>query len=266
MTGKEIRLSRIINPIDDRTVTIAMDHGLSDGVLEGIENTKKTINDVSEFSDAVLINAGILRHAFKIIARARLGIIMRIDIAYLPNTKNEDMINLLSSSVERAVKLGAHAVAINGFLGHNFAFESISNLAIIAEACENWGMPLVAEMKFVGKSDLPPWSTKFVKNCARVAYEIGADLIKTYYTGDKESFKEVIDAVEIPIAILGGPRKESLREIFQMVEDALDAGAVGVIFGRNVWHKRDARIMAKALYKIIHDNYTTEEVMKEMFR
>lgn len=263
MTGKEIRLSKIIKPSDGKTVSVAIDHGLSDGVLEGIEDMNRLFNDIGSNVDAVLINAGIIRKNIKVLAQQELGIIMRVDIAYLPDTKNELMINTLSGSVERALRLGAHAVAANGFLGHDYAFDSITNLSLLAESCEQWGMPLVAEMKYVGENISEPWLPKYVENGVRVAHEVGADLVKTYYTGDKSSFKAIVDNSAIPIAILGGPRKKSIKDVLKAVEDAVDAGAAGVIFGRNVWHKRDAAKMSHILYRIIHENASVDEIIKE---
>ncbi|MEC7220270.1 MAG: fructose-bisphosphate aldolase, partial [SAR324 cluster bacterium] len=92
----------------------------------------------------------------------------------------------------------------------------------------------------------------------RVAAEAGADYVKTFYTGDKESFRTVLDNCTVPVLILGGPKSDSGRGILQMVRDAMDVGAVGITMGRNVWGHTNIEGMTAALAAIIHEDASVD--------
>ncbi|MGQ4916024.1 MAG: class I fructose-bisphosphate aldolase [Candidatus Asgardarchaeia archaeon] len=262
-SGRKIRFGRIMNYKDNRSVIIAMDHGLSDGVLEGIEQPSETIKRViAGGADAMILNPGIIKQNSEIISR-NLGAIMRADFIFTALSPSKKEGNDVIATVERALRIGADAIIVNGFIGSENERKSISYLSLLVDECDLWDMPIVAEMKPEGVDK--PWDAKYVKVAARVASELGVDLIKTYYTGDPKSFKEVIDSTPTPIVILGGPRLDSLLKVFQMVSDAVSAGAAGIAFGRNIWHKRDPKPMVQAMVDIIHNNIEPKEVMEKYF-
>lgn len=264
-SGRKIRLGRIINYRDNRSVIIAMDHGLSDGVLEGIEHPDETISRIiAGGADAMILNPGIIKQNAKLVSR-KLGTIMRADFIFTALSPSKKEGNDATATVERAIRIGADAIIVNGFVGSEYERKSLTLLAALVDECDLWDMPIVAEMKPQGKNIDPPWDAKYVKIGARIASELGVDLIKTYYTGDPKSFKEVVDSTPTPIVILGGPRLDSLLKVFQMVYDAVNAGAAGIAFGRNIWHKRDPEPMVRAMVDIVHNNETPESVMKKYF-
>jgi fructose-bisphosphate aldolase/2-amino-3,7-dideoxy-D-threo-hept-6-ulosonate synthase len=103
-----------------------------------------------------------------------------------------------------------------------------------------------------------------VNIAVRAGVELGADIVKTNYTGDIDSFKYIVDGVQhIPIIIAGGPKMDTMPEVLQMVYDSLQAGGSGVAFGRNVFQSEDPTKTVSAISKIVHKNYTVEEVLKE---
>ena len=101
-----------------------------------------------------------------------------------------------------------------------------------------------------------------VASAARVASETGADFIKTFYTGDKKSFKVVLDNCSVPVLILGGPKIDSDRAILEMVHDAMNVGAAGVTMGRNIWEHSNIEGMTTALAEIIHNDASVESAYR----
>jgi DhnA family fructose-bisphosphate aldolase class Ia len=98
-------------------------------------------------------------------------------------------------------------------------------------------------------------------SACRLAFEHGADLVKTYYTGSPDSFQYVIDNCPLPVLIAGGPKMDSTQEVLQVVDDAMAAGSAGVVFGRNIWQSSNMRGMIAAFQHIIHNGGTASEAM-----
>ena len=102
-----------------------------------------------------------------------------------------------------------------------------------------------------------------VNIAVRVGAELGADIVKTNYTGDIDSFKYIVKSVQVPVIIAGGPKMDTTTDILQLVYDSIQAGGAGVAFGRNVFQSDDPTKLVKAITKIVHKNYTVDEVLKE---
>jgi len=119
-------------------------------------------------------------------------------------------------------------------------------------------MPLMAEM-YPREKNLDP---DVVARAARIAFEVGADIVKTFYTGEGESFRAVVQSCPLPILILGGPKVESDEQLLRMVRDALDAGAAGIAFGRNVWQRDNPVAAVKALRAMVHEGSSVEEALR----
>jgi len=271
LIGKSIRLGRIFNKKTGRTVVVAMDHGVTLGPLKGLENPEETLSKVLSGKykpDAVLLNPSIIKLNYtKLIGE--LGIIARLDGT--STIMGPDITDYrLFSSVEEALMIGSDAVATMAFIGANRESENSEKVGRIAHECEKWGMPHIVEA-------LPPeivehhfkpeakwrWpDPEHVKFVDRVAAELGADVVKSYYTGDPDTFKEVVKCCPVPIIVLSGPGAEDPRGLLQTVRDVIDAGAKGVIMGRNVWGYEDPSAMMKALVKIVHEDFSVEEALK----
>jgi DhnA family fructose-bisphosphate aldolase class Ia len=97
-------------------------------------------------------------------------------------------------------------------------------------------------------------------SAARIGFEHGADFVKSYYT---EDFRKVTDNCPVPVLIAGGPRMETAGETLQVVQDATEAGAAGVVFGRNIWQSGDTRGMIRALNSLIHEGRPVAEALAE---
>ncbi len=250
----------------NRALIIAMDHGISDGPLPGIEDPLDTMNAIIRGgATGVILNPGMFSRLSKVTA-GRIGTIMRADFIFTTLSENKSQPNLPTSTVYRALKLGADALIANGFIGSEDESRNIQFLAEMAEEAEGFNVPFVVEIKPRGPlvDSAKPYDVKYVKPAVRVAAELGADFVKTFYTGSKATFKEVVDSATVPVVVLGGPRVDNIVDLLQAVADAIDAGGSGIAYGRNIWCDRDPYPITTAFSRIIHQNDDPATVAKEL--
>ena len=260
MIGKKIRLERIINRNSHRTVIVPMDHGVTVGPIEGLEDMRTAVsNVVSGGANAILMHKGIVRAGHRGTG-GDVGLIVHLSggtsLSPDPNAKE------LVCTVEESLKLGADAVSIHINLGAGTDKEMLWQLGHISEHCFEWQMPLIAMMYTRGSKIENEYDVEYVKHAARVGAELGADIVKVVYTGSVESFKQVVDGCPVPVVIAGGPKMESDEDIFRMVEGALAAGAAGLSIGRNAFQHKNPTKMIQALSKIVHENASVEDALK----
>ena len=171
------------------------------------------------------------------------------------------------SIVESCLMLGADGIKVevypwctkeDDYLKKYTGNESIVNAANLATECRKWNIPLMVESIPFGWPKADNRNPEIIAAAARVASELGADYVKTFYTGDKDSFSKVVQNSLVPVLVLGGPKIDSDLEVLQMVRDAIDAGAVGITMGRNIWGHPNVVGMSAALTSIIHDDASAE--------
>jgi len=234
MIGKKIRIERIIDRKTGKSVIVPLDHGASVGPVPGIIDMTQTIDDVSKGgANAVLMHKGMVGTGHRGYG-SDIGLIIHLSastgLSPHPNHK------VLVTSVEKAIKLGADAVSVHVNVGSEREPEMLIKLGTISEICDDWGMPLIAMMYPRGKQIKDEHDAEVVKIAARAGAELGADIIKTNYTGDPDTFKEVIAGCPVPLVIAGGPKVETEKELLEMVKNSVDVGGAGVAIGRNVFH------------------------------
>jgi predicted phospho-2-dehydro-3-deoxyheptonate aldolase len=260
MIGKKIRLERIIDRNSGKTVIVPMDHGVTVGPIAGLEDMRATVSKVvSGGANAILMHKGMVLAGHRGTGKD-VGLIIHLSggtsISPDPNAKE------LVCSVEEAIKLGADAVSIHINLGAETDKEMLAQLGFVSEQCMEWQMPLVAMMYTRGPKIKNEYDVKNVKLAARVGAELGADIVKVPYTGSVRSFTEVVQGCPVPVVIAGGPKMESDKDIFEMVDGALKAGAKGLSIGRNAFqHKNPEKIVA-ALCKMVHEGASIEKAAK----
>ncbi|MFX1275778.1 MAG: 2-amino-3,7-dideoxy-D-threo-hept-6-ulosonate synthase [Promethearchaeota archaeon] len=259
--GKSIRMQRIMNRDSKRTIVIPMDHGLTVGTIKGLEDMAKMVDNVAlGGANAVLMHSGMVGAGHRESGKD-IGLIIHLsgatNLNINPNRK------VLVCSVERALKIGADGVSIHINIGADEEPEMLQDAQKVVEKCREWGMPLLAMMYPRGTKIKNEHEPEVVNIATRAGAELGADIVKTNYTGDIDSFKEIVKGAHIPVIIAGGPKMDTTRELLQMVYDSIQAGGSGVAFGRNVFQAEDPTLIVSAIAKIVHKNYTVEEVYKE---
>lgn len=239
---------------------IPMDHGISNGPIKGLEDIHSVIYECSSAGlTCVLVNKGIIKSMPR---PPNIGLIAHFSastsIGPAPNRK------ILIGTVEEAIRLGADAVSLHINIGSKEEPEMLQKLGIISDKCDEWSVPLVAMMYPRGENIKNPHDPEIVAHAARVGAEAGADVVKTVYTGDPASFRRVVRGCPVPIVIAGGPKANTDREILEMCEGAMMAGAKGVTFGRNIFQHKNPPTIVRALYKIILEKRNVREAMKEL--
>lgn len=250
------RMSRIFGR-DGRTLIVAMDHGNVFNVMPGLSNPGHVIEEVvAGGADALLTTFGVAKNYPAAFGPA--GLIVRVDSGKTA-VPGGDVEWVLRYAVEDALRLGADGVGCMGFPGTPYESKTLGHLAKLAADCERWGMALLGELLPGGFENRALHTPEHIALAARFGAECGVDLIKTEYTGSKDSFRTVVESCYRPVVVLGGGKKESDLQVLQMVKDAIDAGGAGVAMGRNVWNHPDPRSFVIALRAIIHESASVAE-------
>lgn len=261
MFGKSVRLERIMDRNTGNCVIVPMDHGISIGPTEGLYDMKKTVDDVANGgATAVLMHKGLIRYSHRSSGND-IGLILHLsastDLGVTSNSK------VLVATVEEAIKTGADAVSVHINVGAETEPDMLADVGRISRDCEEWGMPLLVMAYARGPKIENSYDPQAIAHAARVATELGADVVKCSYTGDPDTFRDVVRGALAPVVIAGGPKMDSDEAILRMVYDSIQAGGHGVSIGRNVFQHRNVEGMTRAISDIVLNGYTVEESMKK---
>ncbi|MGH3144439.1 MAG: class I fructose-bisphosphate aldolase [Rubrobacter sp.] len=248
---------------DGRALIVAMDHARTHGAIQGLEDPGAVIEaSVEGGADGVMTTFGVAKRYREQLA-GRMPTILRLDGG--PSLYREDWLAYtewsLLHSVEDALLLGADGVVLMAFVGIPVELETYRLVARVAGECLRSNLPLMVEALPCQSERIPdPKAPDAMASAARLGFEHGADLVKTY---DTEDFRRVTDNCPVPVLIAGGPRMETVEETLQVVHDAKEAGAAGAVFGRNIWQSDDPRGTIHALKGIIHDDLPVADALTE---
>ncbi len=262
--GKAVRMERIMNRETGKTVIVPMDHGVTLGPVPGLIDMARAVDQVANGgANAVIGHRGLVMFGHRHYGRD-IGLILHLSAStkLSPNPDNK----VLVMTVEEAIKLGADAVSVHINVGAENESEMLASLGRVSKKCMHWGMPLVAMMYPRGPKVPSEFDVDSVKLAARVGAELGADIVKTNYTGDIDSFREVVKGCPAPVVIAGGPARGQEKELLQTVWGAVQAGAAGASIGRNVFQAKDPTKMVWAIAGIVHENMGVDEAMRELAR
>lgn len=259
-TGLEIRLRRILQGRDRRTVMIPMDHGVSVGPVAGLEDPREAVARAAKGgASAVVLHKGLVPICKDYFGDG-LALIVHLSASMMnspqPNRK------ILVGSVREAVALGADAISVHTNLGEDGDVDMVGDLGRVTTEAHELGTPVLCMAYPRGRMVKNPFDVEVVKHAARLGAELGADLVKTNYTGSPETFREVVRGCPIPVIIAGGPKMEDDRAVLEMVRGAMEAGAKGVSIGRNVFQHRDPTTMTRAIVRIVFDGASVDEVYR----
>ncbi len=267
--GKKIRLEKLIDKESGKMVFIPIDDGLIDGPEQGLLYQEKKIKEiVAGGANGMLGFKRIAQRHYNLLGNTGLVLNLTASLSGYNHTRK-----VLVGSVEEALRLGAVGVGVHVNVTSKYESEMLKILGEISDKCDAWGMPLLALMypRTEGKNsdnnydellrDKPEEYAKLVRHAARVGVELGADIIKTKYTGNPETFKSVIDACDdVPVIIAGGP-KVSDEKILENIYGAIQAGGAGCCVGRNGFNRDNTTDFVKAAREIVHNKKTVEEAL-----
>jgi fructose-bisphosphate aldolase / 2-amino-3,7-dideoxy-D-threo-hept-6-ulosonate synthase len=206
--------------------------------------------------DAILVHKGIAK---RIEVNGAGLIVMLSGMSNLsPNLNGKVQV----CSVQEAIRIGADAVSVHVNVGAQDEDKMLQNLGKVSNQCEIYGIPLLAMMYPRGPKIQNEHAPDAVAHAARIGAELGADIIKTNYTGSIDTFKDVTESCPVPVLIAGGPKCKTLEEILQTTSDSMKAGAAGLSIGRNVFQCDNPTLIVKALSAIVHEKASVEQALK----
>ena len=256
--GKSIRMERIMNRETGKTVIVPMDHGVSVGPIEGLIDMSKTVDMIADGgANAVLGHIGLPKYGHRHHGKD-IGLILHLSastsLSPYPNKK------VLVNTVENALRLGADGISVHINIGDEYESGMLRDFGNIAIECSYWGIPLVAMLYPRGPKIKNEKDLECVKIAARVGAELGADFVKTNYTGSPETFRKVVEGCPAPVLIAGGSKLTD-EETFNMIEGAMQAGAKGLSIGRNVFQHKNPTAFVKAACMMVHNNMSAKDAM-----
>ncbi len=270
--GKMLRLSRILNPSDNRAVVVAADHGMMLGSIGGVRDLEKTVGMVIKGgADAILLSPGQAARLGFLFRGRKSALLVRADWT---NAFRDKTYTLPARSVKHkavasakdAIALGAYGIVTYFFIGYGKDEDEARDfelISIFARECNRFGLPLIVEPIPLGERVTGANFADLVGISVRMVVEAGADAIKAPYTGDVESFRRITKATDVPVLILGGAKAKTLRDALEVVTEALDAGAAGVVFGRQVIQAPDPASVVEAIRAVVHKGKSVREIINK---
>jgi 3-hydroxy-5-phosphonooxypentane-2,4-dione thiolase len=248
--GMKNRISKIIKPRDGKTVMLAVDHGYFMGPTTGLENIKTMVDPLLRYADTLMLTRGGLRNYID--PTTNVPIVLRVSggtsILNTEHLLHEGIV----VDIEDAIRLNVSGVAFSILVGQPFERDTLLGMTEYLDECERYGIPLLAVTavgRGLGKD------AKYLSLASRMAAELGAHIVKTYYC---KEFEKVVESCPVPIVIAGG-KKQPEKDALQMAYDAIQAGAIGVDMGRNIFQSTSPVGMIKAVNAIVHKKYTPDE-------
>jgi len=249
--GMRNRLSRLIKE-DGHCQFLPIDHGYFQGPTRCLERPAETIRDLVPYADGLFVTRGVLRSAID--ADSKTPIILRVSGA--TSVVGSDLANeVITTSIEEMIRLNVAAVGLSIFVGSEYEKQTLENLTVLVNDCEDYGIPVMA-VTAVGK-ELEKRTARYLGLSCRIAAELGAKIVKTYYCA--EDFDKVTNGCPVPVVIAGGPKCETALEAFEFVYDGMQKGAIGVNLGRNIWQDPHPLAMMRAINAIVHDKATPKQ-------
>lgn len=261
--GKRIRLRRIMSK--GRCIVFAFDHGVEHGPSDFTSETlnpRRVLEKVIESVDAIMLTPGLARLTWDLWG-GRVSLIAKITGKTNLRPENKRLLQSTFGLVEDAITLDADAVAVTVYWGSPFEDKMLNYWFIVKNKAETYGLPCLQLAYPRGPTIKNIYELEVVKYGARAAAESGADLIKTYYTGSEETFRQVVEsAAGVPVLMSGGPKRMSDFEFLTDVFSVIKAGGKGVVVGRNVFQHRNPRGILRAIGAIVYEDKTPDEVVK----
>jgi len=247
--GMKNRLSRIIQK-DGHTVMLAVDHGYFMGPTSGLEDIGKMVKPLLPYADVLMPTRGGLRNYIP--PDTNIPICLRVS----GGTSILNETNLLHEgttvSIQDAISLNVAAVAYSILVGQPFERDTLLGMTGYIDEANKYGIPVLAVTavgRGLGKD------AKYLSLASRMAAELGASIVKTYYC---KGFERIVETCPVPIVIAGG-KKQPEPDALKMAYDALQAGAIGVDMGRNIFQSSDPVGMMKAVQSVVHKKYSPKE-------
>ncbi len=258
--GIGIKLRKILNPFTGRIVIFPMDHGVTLGVIKGLEDMKKLLQiSIDGGADAVVLHKGMIELLEE--TRGRLpSIFMHLSASTQLGAYGNAKVTV--GSVEEAIIRGADGVSCHINLGNEHELDMIKDLGAISSECAKWQIPLLVMIYVRGRYASDFDMDKSLIHAVRLASELGANIVKTSMPSSFETIERMAKATPVPIVIAGGSKVEDPLVFLDNVRKLIDAGARGVAVGRNVFQDENPQVILKAITMVVHKGYSPKEALR----
>lgn len=250
--AREVRLRRLFRHQPSRLMVCPLDHPISDGPsLPRGQTLDSLVGDLAASGvDAVVLHKGGLRH---VRPERFTGLSLVVHLNASTARAQDPDAKYMVTDVAEAVRLGADAVSIHVNLGSADERQQIGDLGRVAELCDRWNLPLLAMMYARGPQVADPRDPELVAHAVTVAVDLGADIVKTVFTGSVAEMLDITSAAPVPVLVAGGPRMDDEGSVIAFVRAALLGGAAGVAMGRNIFRSEHPRKLAEVVSRLVHD-------------
>ncbi|MCU4801043.1 2-amino-3,7-dideoxy-D-threo-hept-6-ulosonate synthase [Halobacteria archaeon HArc-gm2] len=259
--GKAARLDRI--GTDGKHLVVPMDHGVTMGAVDGLVDLESTVSDITDGgADAVLTQRGVAGRVHPNLGGA--GYIVHLNGSTTIGPDEAD--KRPTGTVEDAIRAGADAVSFHINVGSDHEPDQITGLSEVTSAAERYGLPVLAMTYARGhdvRNDDPELFAEDLGHAVRLGEELGADVVKTAYSGSPETFERVVESTSLPVVIAGGSRGTD-EETLDMVRGAMDAGGAGVSMGRSIFQHEEPGQITRAVSKVVHDDAEAADALREV--
>lgn len=263
-TGKAIRLKRVIDP-EGVSVICALDHGMtSPTFLEPLADiATRTREAVAGGSNVIMMSKGMIQQAHDAFSPTT-SLALLLSASASPDGDRPQIVQI--AAVEEALRLGADAVVLFTALGGDTEAGMIEILSSVGRECARLGMPFIAEAEFpttyaTVEELKQQYGFEYLRRNVRLCAELGADIVKTNWPGDQESFARCVEAANgVPVVLAGGSRLED-AELLSRMELAMEAGAIGCSVGRNIFMHTHPEAITRALSRVIRERWSAEKAL-----
>lgn len=251
-SGRELRLNRLINPVSQKALLVPLDHGATVGPIEGISKIRRTIAGIGSSGaniQGIIVHRGVAHNSRSPVWDVPAPLILHLSAS--TSLARDSTHKVLVAQVEDALVMGADAVSIHVNLGSLAEVGMLRDMGSVASQCERWGVPLLAMVYTHGESASAS-STARIAHAARLAAELGADMVKVNYPGSPEAMAEVVEGCFVPVLVAGGERATTEAQVLSVVDGALQGGASGLCMGRNIFQHADPGAFLARLSRHVH--------------
>jgi fructose-bisphosphate aldolase / 2-amino-3,7-dideoxy-D-threo-hept-6-ulosonate synthase len=269
-TGKAMRMKRVIDPAGV-SIICALDHGMtSPQFLEPLANIQeRTAEAVAGGANVIMMSKGMIRACAPAFSPTT-SLALLLSASADPGAGEAGGSQVVQvATVEEALRLGADAVVLFVALAGANEPAMIRSLATIGGACDRAGMPFIAEAEFpttyATVEDLKDaYGFDYLARNVRLCAELGADIVKTNWPGDRDSFAKLVAATSgVPVVLAGGSRLDD-QELLSRMEQAMDAGAIGCSVGRNIFMHPAPEALTRSLGRVIREGWSAAKAHEEL--
>lgn len=262
MSGKSLRLKRFLSPADGRAVILPLDHGVSCGPIPGLEQLNQVVRmGIRGGANALVLHKGMLR-CLEPVTERMPGVFMHLSASTQMGPDFHRKV--LTGTVEEAIRRGADGVSVHVNLGDAHEPEMLADLGRVGSACAEWGLPLLVMIYVRGANAPCPVPDSAVAHAARVAAELGADIIKIPAPQHAAALARIAADLPVPVVVAGGSKAADILQFLERIETSLQTGVRGVAIGRNVFQHERPEALLKAICRIVHRGVGAREAWNEL--